>query len=455
MARRSFSVGGSAPRLVRGAFWSVLGAVLSRGLGVVASIFVARLLGRSGMGQLGIVQSTVGIFSAFAGMGMGLTATKYVAQYRSLDPARAGAIIAYSSRVSWVTGLCMTGVMYLAAPWLATHTLGAPHLAHVLQSGSLLLLFGAVNGAQTGALSGLEDFRAIAQVNVLAGLVSFPMMLCGATWLGVHGAVLGLVASQAANVLLSHCALGRAAARASLNIGRHAARADWRLLCGFSLPGMLSQFVAGPAQWACSALLVNRPGGYSDLGAFTVTSAWFQAVTFLPAVLGQVVLPLLSSHSQVSDLPRAKKLLVLATQLYALLALPLVVLGCAASPFIMGWYGPAFRDEWPTLVLVLIGAGVLAMQGPASQQIIAAGRMWTYFLMHAGWAAALLILTALLVRHGAFGFALSRLLAYALNGVWVTCFAVAFLKNRSPAGLTPAEPCAVESKAYSGYAAEP
>src|ERR1035441_10583236 len=83
-------------RLAKGAFWSLLGTVLSRSLSVVSSILVARMLGKVGMGELGIIQGTVGILSAFAGLGMGLTATKFVAEYRTKDPKCAGAMMGLS-----------------------------------------------------------------------------------------------------------------------------------------------------------------------------------------------------------------------------------------------------------------------------------------------------------------------------------------------------------------------
>jgi len=55
-------------------------------------------------GQLGMVQSTAGMFGIFAGFGMGLTANKHVAELKIKDPARAGRIIGLSSLVSWTTG---------------------------------------------------------------------------------------------------------------------------------------------------------------------------------------------------------------------------------------------------------------------------------------------------------------------------------------------------------------
>lgn len=70
-------------RLVRGTLWSFGGAAASRGFTLVASVMTARLLGVEAFGELGAVQSTIGMFAVFAGFGLGLTATKYVAQLRT------------------------------------------------------------------------------------------------------------------------------------------------------------------------------------------------------------------------------------------------------------------------------------------------------------------------------------------------------------------------------------
>ena len=110
-------------RFARGAAWSLIGAVISQGLTLAACILTARILGRAGFGELGIVNTTVGMFGVFAGLGLGLTATKYVAEFRANDPARAGRILALSSAVAVVAGGVISVVLFLLAPFLATRTL--------------------------------------------------------------------------------------------------------------------------------------------------------------------------------------------------------------------------------------------------------------------------------------------------------------------------------------------
>ena len=48
-----------------------------------AFVLAGRLLGTAGFGEVGMIQSTQGLFGVLAGAGLGLAATKYVAEYRS------------------------------------------------------------------------------------------------------------------------------------------------------------------------------------------------------------------------------------------------------------------------------------------------------------------------------------------------------------------------------------
>ena len=91
-------------RIAKGVFWSLAGALISRGLAMVSSVLVARMLGREGFGELGTIQATVGMFGVFAGFGLGMTATKFVAELKFTNPLRAGRIIGLSSLTSWASG---------------------------------------------------------------------------------------------------------------------------------------------------------------------------------------------------------------------------------------------------------------------------------------------------------------------------------------------------------------
>src|SRR6516164_6532335 len=203
-------------RFVVGAFWSVAGAMISRGFLLAASVVCARFLGKEGFGTLGMIQSTAGMFGILAGLGLGITATKYVSELRRLDPLRTGRVLALSAAAAFVSGSVVTVAVILLAPYLAQYVLAAPQLAGPLAIGAGLVFFGALTGAQTGALAGFEAFQTIARVNIYAGLVSFPLIVLGVWRGGLKGATWGSVGALAINWALSHRALRKECVKAGI-----------------------------------------------------------------------------------------------------------------------------------------------------------------------------------------------------------------------------------------------
>ena len=410
-------------RLAKGVFWSMAGAVISRSLGIISSIVVARTLGKVGFGELGIIHSTVMMFQIFAGFGLGLTATKYVAEYRRTDPQKAGRIIAMAWMVSAVTGSICAIALFIFAPWLAAHTLAAPHLSGLLRITAIALFITALNAAQGGALSGFEAFKTIATRNLIAGLFSFPIMITGVLLAGLKGAVWATVVSCAANWFICHLAVRKEARRFNVPLSFSGCLQELPLLWRFSLPAVLGGMMVTPVNWACNALLVNQPDGYEEMGIFSAANQWYNMLLFLPGLLGGVVLPVLSERLGQKDTKQSLKTMVLAIKVNALLVLPLVLIASIASPYIMSLYGDGFRSGWPTLVVVLLTAGLLAVQTPVGQIIAASGRMWIGFAMNFGWACTFILGTLLLVDNGSLGLAIARAVGYVFHTIWVFGFA--------------------------------
>src|SRR6266849_2194613 len=120
----------------RGAFWTLVGAAAARVLRIPISVLLARLMGPTNYGELGIASTSIDLFGLLAGLGLGMTATKYVAELRTKDPARAGRIIAISTVVAGVGGSAFAIALFIFAPWLAAHTLAAPQLTVPLRIGT-------------------------------------------------------------------------------------------------------------------------------------------------------------------------------------------------------------------------------------------------------------------------------------------------------------------------------
>ncbi len=417
-------------RLAKGVFWSMASAVISRGLMLAALVLVARMLGKMGFGELGMIRSTVGMFGVLAGFGLGLTATKHVAEFRSSDPARAGRIIGLSTLFAAVTGGLMALGLFILAPWLAEHTINAPHLTGILRIGTLILFINALNGAQTGALAGFEAFKTIAHVNLFVGLISFPILISGAYFGGLTGAVWALAINLGVNWLLNHLALRKESRRYNVSFTFRNCSRELSVLWKFSLPAVLASSLVGPVNWICNALLVNQPEGYGEMGIFSAANQWYAMLLFLPGLLGSVVLPVFSERLGQRQIKQSMRTLSLAIKTNALLVLPIVLLASIASPYIMNLYGEDFRSGWPTLVVVLLTAGLLAVQTPVGQIIAASGKMWIGFAMNFGWALTFIVSTLLLLDLGSLGLATARIIGYVFHATWVFAFAIWLIRKR-------------------------
>ena len=423
---------GLRARFARGIFWAVSGALISQALTLGASVIAARLLGKVQFGELGMIYSTLGMFGVLAGFGLGTTATKHIAEFRSGDPERAGRILGLSSVVAWVSSLITALLIVSLAPWLSRTALSAPHLADALRIGATLLFFNAVNGAQTGALSGFEAFREIAGLNLIRGAITFPLVV-GGVWLAdLNGAVAGLSLAAAAGCAVTAVAIRRKAAAHSIRISYRGLRRELPILWRFSLPAVLASSLVGPAMWCSSTFLVASRNGYAEMGVFSAANQWRNAVLFLPGLIGQVMLPVVSDLWGQNRFRETRKLLLGATALCLLAAGPILLPMFLVRRQIMSMYGASFASRGAVLPMTGSAAALIAVQSPAATLVVAASRMWAGAAMNAAWALVLLGSSWYFLRAnwGADGLAAAYLVAYAAHSIWTFGFAAAILNKR-------------------------
>ncbi len=415
---RYFPPGALRTRVARGAIWSLCGAVLTHGLGVLASIAAARLLGRAVYGELGMIKSTVGMFGTLAGLGLGVTATKHVAQWRESSPLRAGRIIGLSSVAAIIAGGAAAAALLGLAPLLADRTINASHLTGELRLAAALLLLNTINGTQHGALAGLEAFDAIARVSLLQGLAQFPLVVAGAWLLGLFGAVAALSVSAAIGLAANHLALGRECAAAQVPIAYRGINQELPVLWGFSLPSVLSGALVAPVAWACNAMLVRQPDGYAELGILSAANQVRALTLLLSSAAFSCLLPVLSSEMNAEGTERQSPKLhaVNAYATWFLATAGTVLLLYLAAP-VLELYGKGFVTGNLALVLVLCSIPIVTYKQGIARLIAAKSMLWYGVASNLVWGAILLIGAHWLVAYGAAGLGAAYLGAYVLNAV--------------------------------------
>ncbi len=405
-----------AMRFAVGAFWALVGAGVSRALTLASAVLAGRLLGTTGFGEVGMIQSTQGLFGIVAGAGLGLAATKFVAEFRSVDPARTGRCVTVAGTIALISGTLMALVLLVLSGVIASSVLTAPHLTVELQVATGLVLFGTINGVQTGALAGFGDFRTLAVLNSIRGVFLCVFLIAGITLGGVLGGVIGLVLTEAIAVLVNHVALRRLLPEKGAWQDRNAVWGELVMMCRFSVLSLLGSVCVMSAMWFANVVLVAQPDGYASLGVFNAAERWRQLLLFLPASFSPVIFTMLSNLHGTSDRNAYRRLfgLNLAVSI-AVVVVPSIGIILCASPA-MGLFGDEYRVGQMTLVILAASSVAVVLNNLLGQILVSQGAMMGRFVLDVLLAAVLAIASWQLIPiYRDQGMALGSLIAFGVT----------------------------------------
>jgi O-antigen/teichoic acid export membrane protein len=418
--------------LALGAFWTLFGAVVSRGLTLIGSVIAGRILGTSGFGEVTMIQSTQGLFGVLASAGLGLAATKFVAEFRTINPLRASRCVALATSIAVVSGAVVAAILCVFAGPIADRVLSASHLTTELRVATLLVFFGTINGVQMGAVVGYGDFRIAAILTCVRGVGLCFLLIAGIELGGVMGGVIALVVTEAVAVLANHVALQRLFPQGAVWHDRAAAWTDLKAMRRFSIFSLAGSVLLMAAMWFSNVLLVAEPDGYSALGIFNAADRWRQVLLFVPASFSPLVLSLLSNLHGNNDAGAYRRLFGVNLWINAAVVIvPSIGLALVATPA-MGLFGVEYRNGWMTLVILSASALAVVMNNILGQILISQGAVLGRFLLDVLLSATMALVSWWLIpEYRDKGMALGSLAAYAVTALALIAPAIYFTKKRT------------------------
>jgi O-antigen/teichoic acid export membrane protein len=369
-------------RFGRGVFWNMVGTLFAQGSVFLTAIILARLLGKEVFGELGMIQSTLLTLTSIAQVSTGLTATKYVAEFRDADKARAGHVLGLCSVLTLITGVVATALLLIGAPWMAEHVLAAPHLAVSLSIAAAFVLFSVMNGYQIGALAGLESYKSISIYGALLGAAHLVVCGLGAMLWGLHGALGGMAVSALLRWGVYGIVLHRETGKQGITIQRREGLREREILHRFTLPAALSGLTTMPAIWLGNAFLVQQPGGYAEMGLYSAANNIRLLMLMIPTLLNSVGVAVLNNKYGNRDGSGYLSLYYANIKVTAVVAGVGAVMMAILSAVIPRWYGMESSDSSERLILVLALAIIPEALSVSLYQLIQTSeRIWTSFLL--------------------------------------------------------------------------
>jgi O-antigen/teichoic acid export membrane protein len=305
-------------------------------------------------------------------------------------------------------------LLYIFAPLLATNILNAPNLINVLRLSCWLIIFNTLNEVVTGSLAGLEAFKTISRVNLIRGLLNFPVMIVGVYFFALPGVVAAAGLTSAAGWLINRQALRHECVKNKIVINYHGFQHELLVLWRFSFPAFLTSVMVGPTLWVANTIIVNQPGGYGEMGLVNAVNQWKAVLLFLPVAIANVSLPAFSSvFSMYGTSSQTDQSVEIANAFNQVVLWPATICLMYLSSAIMSLFGPGFVQGRLIFVLMIGGTAIGYIGYPIGTLILSRGLTWFAVLQNLIWGILLISITIFTAPHyGALGFAIAMVISY-------------------------------------------
>ncbi len=413
-------------KIINHSFWILLGNVISKFILLIATILMARYLGKEEYGQFGIIKSTILMFAMFAGLELGMTATKYISQYKLVDKSKVEKIVGLSNLFAILISLLVSGLVYLYSKKIANH-IDAPSLYQEIQISSFILFFSSLNGIQNGILAGIEKFKESSINNAVAGILSSIGLVVASKYFGLEMVIVAFGSNFVILFILNFITLKKHFySQFNISIRNKKNFEELEVLWKFSLPAILAGLMVGPTTWYCNYLLVTSKNGYEHMATFDIANQWRNTILFIPAALAQIALPLMSASINNKEEYRIVFSKNLKINIY--IGFILVTVFIILSPIIVNLYGDKYRDTLIPIIIMFITTGFITVNNVIGQAIASQGKMWLGFYVNCIWAIILVISCYLLISVYNFG-AIGICIAYLISYIFHTCIQFFYIKK--------------------------
>ncbi|HEY7649641.1 MAG TPA: oligosaccharide flippase family protein [Methylomirabilota bacterium] len=391
---------------------------------LVTSILVVRYLGPTEFGTYRLAMSLVWVLEVVSVLAFPNAATKFVAEVSARSgSSRAGAVIAFfgaRATLTYALGLLvLLGIRHQLAEFYRSEA-----LASLVIPAALAVLPGLWYGILAAGLQGLQRFRALGAVALAQAVVTLAgtlvvLALGGGAWelfalaIAANGLGLALAAGAGGPELRP---------RAPRELEPALRGRMWRY-------GLTLGALGIPAALLSERLEVFFLGRFwapADVAFYSLAASLaLHARRLGPSALGEVLFPVIARLEGRRDAWGVANAYVHSTRYLVMAGWPVALGGALlAEPLIRLLFGPAYAPAVPAMVILVVGAGIVAMGHPAVAVIYSQERNTFLIVSSVAVVALNIVLDLLLIpAWGAVGAAVANALVQgallAVQTLWV------------------------------------
>lgn len=430
---------GDAKRFGAGLIWSTVGMAAVRLTPLVTTVIISHSLGIEAVGQFAVVYGTLISAGALAASGVSVMAVRNIAAEVDTNPDLAGRVAGLAVILAAACGLLLAAMFYLLAEPIATHVLAHPEIAPYLQLVAPIILLNAIAFVLIAILTGLQQFKSIARLNIVYGIGLIICVPAGLILFGLEGAFTAMAAVTLVQCILIVPVLRAAMAQRGVTLQLRGALSEWPLITRFAVPGLIASLVFEPVQWVCIAIIANSESGLAAVGIYYIAMQLETLLLFVPQIVSNVATPMLSTGFGNNDRQRVAGVLAMSVGTTTLIAVGFIGFMAIFGGWVLAVFDLDASLHWQVFAIAVANAAVMSFAAPLGVVPSTSGFTWTGLAITACWAATFISGVYLLRDMGAEGAVTARLIAWSAQTVVYVLFTWWLLARRPPSAPQPAE----------------
>lgn len=402
-------------RIIKAIGFGAGGAVISKGLLMIFNIIIARILTEQDYGAYSLINNTVQTFIVFAGAGIGVTLTRYVALYRNKNKNIAGVIMGTLLLINIIISLIVALIVFIFSNKIAMLLNSDINITNLLKITSATIFFTSVVSILQGTLQGFEKYKRIAFIQVLSNILNLIIGMLLANFFGIIGAVISLLVLQIIMFLVMQLTLNNVLKEEKIKLKCKFIEEIKKAILKVTIPSFLATIFVIPLMWFTNFFFSSRIG-LEEFGAFSVCIQWFNIINYIPQQFGQLkpIYTQLYDNGEFKKLKKYLNKIILTAVCFSVICMLLFIL--ARNVILLG-YGKFYTQFGLPFSIMMIATVLFAIQSQYGSVFQAIGKSWICFILNLVWAISYIIMFFIFYSKGAIGYAYTYLISYTIYAI--------------------------------------
>ncbi len=360
---------------------------------LLSSKFLAVILGPTGTGFIGLIQSTLQVITSFFCFGLTFSAVRNIAEASSKDEGRVALVIKSARFWLVVTGMLGTIFTYFSASWLSEITFGTDAYTGTFRWLSILVLLAQVTNGQLAILQGLRKIKEMAKAKVIGAFLGLFVTIPLYYFYGLDVVVLVLILLALLNLWRSWF-YAHKIKLVPVSLTRKKILSEGHSLFSLGIVGMLNGLGIVLSAYLVRTIIQNN----SDLmhvGVFQ--AAWAISVGYLQLIFNAMASDYFPRLTQSLEKPdQINRIMAEQGNIALWLGVPLLVFLAAGSDYVIHiLYTAEYGEAAGVVTLMMIGIYFKLITWPMAFLLPAYNKKSLFIMTEFLWQSVFLLIVFL------------------------------------------------------------